>query len=326
MTAVTLGAAHPGAAGSALVLGIAATGIYGMLAISLVLTYRVSRSIGFVQGGIAIFATYLYWWLTTADRLSGHAAVLGRLPALVVVVAAGAAIGLAYGATTTGRLALWPRVRLTTYSLAWMLVLGSAVISLFADRFGRTSAVSGTPAIRAPVASLFGTGRYKLLGAFVTIHQVAILVTLLVLIAGLSVFLLRTRAGTFVRAIADDPEAARWVGVPLRRLGTGVYGGAGAVSALAGVFLATTVGPNFLLLIAIFLRTLVVSVLGGFTSLSLALIGCALVGLGETTLSAEVFGGVSVAQRELIEVGSLFVVIALINRHRRVNVLEAADQ
>ena len=40
---------HSQLVGPALVLGVAAAGLYGLLAVSLVLTYRVSRTIGFVR-------------------------------------------------------------------------------------------------------------------------------------------------------------------------------------------------------------------------------------------------------------------------------------
>ena len=46
---------HSNLVGPAVVLGVAAAGLYGLLAVSLVLTYRVSRTIGFIHGGIAIF-------------------------------------------------------------------------------------------------------------------------------------------------------------------------------------------------------------------------------------------------------------------------------
>ena len=50
--------------GPGLVLGVAAAGLYGLLAIALVLTFRASRTVGFVQGGLALFSCYFYWWLT----------------------------------------------------------------------------------------------------------------------------------------------------------------------------------------------------------------------------------------------------------------------
>ena len=309
-----------------MVLGVAAAGLYGLLSISLVLTYRVSRTIGFVQGGLALFGCYLYWWLTNADEQTGHEALLGAVPAALVVAGFGAVVGVVYGSTVTGKLAAWPRVRLTTYSLGWLLALFAAVGALFSDRFGRVNAFTGSPATRLPIRSMFGDAKYEIAGAVVTIHQVATLVLLVVIIAGLSFLLLRTRTGVFIRAIADDPEAGRWVGVPLGRIGTGVYAFSGALAAFAGVLLASTVGVNFVLVPTVFLRALTVTVLGGFTNLPLALAGCLILGVGENTLSAGLFGTMSGGRREIIIMTVLFGLVVLINHYRKVKVIEAASQ
>ena len=59
----------------ALVNGVAISSLYGVLAIALVLTFRMSRTVAFVHGGIASFAGYLYWWMAAASSSQFH--VLG---------------------------------------------------------------------------------------------------------------------------------------------------------------------------------------------------------------------------------------------------------
>lgn len=307
---------RPGVIGPGVVLGLAAAGLYGLLTVSLVLTYRVSRTVGFVQGGIALWGTFFYWWLTAEGDLVRSDARLARLPGTLVVVATGAVIGAVYGRTVTGRRAAWPRVRLTTYSLGWLLGLGAVVFTVFRQRVAAAQGFA--------IPSVFGNRAFTIVGAVVTIYQVATLTILVVLIGSLSVLMARTRTGTFVRAIADDPEAGRWVGIPLDRVGTAVYGLAGAISGLAGVLLASTVGISFPQVLFVFLRAMTVSVLGGFTSMPLALAGCAVLGVGEAMISAEVFGPVSVASREIIIMGVLFALVFLVNRFRPVRVIEAA--
>lgn len=211
---------RPEVIGPGLVLGVAAAGLYGLLAVSLVLTYRVSRTVGFVNGGIALFGTFLYWWLTAPGDLARSDPRVGRIPGVLLVVVFGAVIGAVYGATVTGKRAAWPRVRLTTYSLGWLLGLGAAVFTLFQQRVAAAQGFT--------IPSVFGNRTFTIFDAVVTIYQVATLAILVALIGLLSVFMLRTRTGIFMRAIADDPEAGRWVGVPLHRVGTGVYALAGA--------------------------------------------------------------------------------------------------
>jgi branched-subunit amino acid ABC-type transport system permease component len=132
-----------------------------------------------------------------------------------------------------------------------------------------------------------------------------------------------TRTGIFIRAIADDVEASRVVGIPLTRMGSGVYIFSGAIAGLAGALLASSVGTALPNILFIFLRALIVAVLGGLTSLPLALAGCLLLGVAETILTAGVFGLVANDQREMIVMGLIFGLVFVINRFRPIRVLEA---
>jgi branched-chain amino acid transport system permease protein len=295
----------------ALVLGVAAAGLYGLLAVSLVLTYRVSRTIGFVQGGIALAGAYLYRSLTIGSEQTTTNEGLGFVPALVITVAAGAAVGAVYGAVVTGkRMANYPRIVVTMFSLASLLLLAGFSTTLI-------------PADEGRVPSAFGTGVVKIIGGVATVHQVATVAILLALVGLLTVALRCTRTGIFIRAIADDVDASRVVGIPLTRMGSSVYVFSGAIAALAGVLLASSVGTAMPNILFIFLRALIVAVLGGLTSLPLALAGCLLLGVAETSLTAGVFGLVPTDQRELLVMGLIFGLVFIINRLRPIRVLEA---
>ena len=295
----------------ALVLGVAAAGLYGLLAVSLVLTYRVSRTIGFVQGGIALAGAYLYRSLTIGSEQTTTNEGLGFVPALVITVAAGAAVGAVYGAVVTGkRMANYPRIVVTMFSLASLLLLAGFSTTLI-------------PADEGRVPSAFGTGVVKIIGGVATVHQVATVAILLALVGLLTVALRCTRTGIFIRAIADDVDASRVVGIPLTRMGSSVYVFSGAIAALAGVLLASSVGTAMPNILFIFLRALIVAVLGGLTSLPLALAGCLLLGVAETSLTAGVFGLVPTDQRELLVMGLIFGLVFVINRLRPIRVLEA---
>ncbi|HEY4409434.1 MAG TPA: branched-chain amino acid ABC transporter permease [Acidimicrobiia bacterium] len=307
---------NPSVIGPGVVLGIASAGLYGLLSVSLVMTYRVSRTIGFVHGGLALFGTFTYWWLTSPRAQLNGAARMGQIPGAMLVTLLGAAIGVVYGFTVTGRLANWPRVRITTYSLGWLLGLGALIITWFNEQ------VQGASTL--PLRSFFGRRTYRFFGAIVTIHQVVTVALLAGLMAVLTFVLLRTRIGIYIRAIADDPDAGRWVGIPLNWVGTGVYAFAGGLSTFAGILLASTVGISVLMVLVVFLRALTVSVLGGFTSLPLALTGCLLLGIGETTLMADLFGPMGPGTREIVIMTTLFGLVFLINRLRRVRLIEIA--
>ena len=65
------------------VSGLASGGVYGSLALALVLIHRATGVINFAQGEMATFSTYIAWTLTTNHGLLVLAGVRGDPPRLV---------------------------------------------------------------------------------------------------------------------------------------------------------------------------------------------------------------------------------------------------
>lgn len=288
-----------------LVMGIVQAGLYGLLPISLVLCYRVSRAIAFVHGGIATGAAVGYWKLTYDENLvPGTHPAWPPLVGLTLVVAAGALVAGAYGAVATSRRVVrQSRMTHTVMSLAAMLLLFGIFTSL------------NVPGFVYPPSPV-GRGSFEFGGAVVTDLRFAILCTTIVLAVGLALFLRLTRAGRHVRAIADDLPAAQWSGVAVARVGIGVFAVSGAISALAGVVIASSVGADPGALLQFLLRGLAVAVIGAMVSLPLALLGAALVSVTETALTAGMFGTVSLGVQELWVNAVLLAAVVLV-LHRR---------
>lgn len=301
---------NAGVLGPALVNGVAQSALYGLLAVALVLTYRMSRSVPFVHGGIATICAYGYWYLA-ADSAQFLTRGLPRLPSLIAIVLLGAALGLAFGSVVTGRMAGWPRVTVTTFSLGGMLLAAGVVGSLWQGAFER-------------VPSPFGDARLQLLGMYVSLHQLITLAILGVTVVCLTYVLSRTRLGIYIRAIADDVEAAGMVGVPVQRVALGVWTFAGGVAGLSGALITPMSTLTELVVLFVLLRSLAGAVLGGFDSLPLALLGAIMFGLVESVIGGAVFGPVSSGAREAFLMVLLFGGILIIARRRpaAINLME----
>ncbi len=108
------------------------------------------------------------------------------------------------------------------------------------------------------------------------------------LMAALGLFLARTRWGFAIRAVAQDLDAARTLGVPVTRLYPVTMGLASALAGVGGVFLGAlyfaspTAGDLPLL------QALIVVVLGGLGSLSGTLYAAYLVGLMQAFCEVEI--------------------------------------
>lgn len=302
------------ALGPAVVNGITTAALYGVIAVALVLSFRMSRTVAFVHGGIAMLAGYLYWYLTFP---SAYFPDTKRWPAglaVAFIVVVGAVVGLVYGTLVMGRMKTWPRVTVTTFSLGVMLLVAGLMASIW---IGLSEDITGP----------FGKVHYRVFGQLVSRNEIAELVSLIVLVAVLTYVLNRTRTGTYVRAIADDLEAAQLMGIPVERVGTGVWAISGMVSALAGILIAAEINVSLASFLLVMLRAFTVSMLGGFNSLPLVIVGGLLFGLTESTIGGGVFGTVDSGAREIVLMvfllGAIYALYRFGNKATQTELLEA---
>ncbi len=277
-----------------LVIGIAEAGLYALLPIALVLSYRVSRTIAFVHGGIASSAALLYWWLVfDVEWLPGYRPTLPPFVGFVLVIAMGAALGAGYGmAVTLPKIAALPKMTLTVASLGAMMLA-----------IGFFSTTLNVPPESIP-PSPFGTGGVTIFGVVLTTLRATTLAIAVGLCVLLALFLAKSRTGRHLKAISDDLEASAWCGVPVAKLGTGVHTGAGAIAAMAGVLIAAQSGPDPINLITFLLRGLTVAIVGGLMSLPLALGAALVLGVVQSALVVGIVGSdtgaYSIGRQELI--------------------------
>ena len=160
----------------------------------------------------------------------------------------------------------------------------------------------------------FGNHKFHIGIQTVTLHQVMTLVILAGVVVGFTLLMQQTRFGIYVRAVADNVEASKLVGVPIGTVGTAVYAFSGAISALGGILLGNYIGTDTTSILFVFLRAMIVCVLGAFASIPLALAGALVLALLDSMLKADVFGHVDNGLREVIVVGILFSAVLLIDR------------
>ncbi|MEA2499564.1 MAG: branched-chain amino acid transport system permease protein [Actinomycetota bacterium] len=217
------------------VSGIAAGAVYGLVGTGYALVYRLTGVVHFALGelvGLTIFCTLFFAAGTgtvTRTNLSPgrYAASLGG--GLVVAVASGVVFYL---------VAVRPFLRRGS-TIGWV---GGAVAITFVVRglleagFRRESYVFPDPFS----FERFGDGGLIDLGhgASLPVRTFFVIGVALLLAVAAAAFLDRTRTGRGLRAIAEDPEAARLMGVPSDRLLAIAFALAGGVAGLAAVIAA----------------------------------------------------------------------------------------
>lgn len=291
-----------------LVLGILQAGMYGILPIAIVLSYRISRTIAFVHGGIALAGALAYRVMTqgTGTFLDLEKQPIHPRMAILIVMGMGAVLGALYGAVVMSRtISALPGITLTVISLGTMLL----TIAL-AAKILRPGGLAVAPTPFTEESTMIG-------GYPVNGHRAATFAIVVLLVIVLALVLNTTYTGLSIRAIADDLEASIWCGAKLRYIGTGVYGVSGAVAALAGSLYCATVAAGLESMLQLFMTGLILAVVGGLRSVPLALAGALMFGILETALRVGFFGEMKGGFQELIQDVALFLLILFVARTRK---------
>jgi branched-subunit amino acid ABC-type transport system permease component len=243
-----------------LVIGLANGTIYALVAIGVVITYRISRVVNLAQGAIGVFSVFVF-----------HYTLMGTLGLPVWVASLGAlAVGAALGAGVE-RFTVRPvrsrgSLAKLTVSVAVLLLLSELTVQVWGPD-------------NPTVASVFPDTPVRIGETGVTVHQLASAAAVVLLCTGLYLLLSRTSLGSGISAIAQDPGAARIIGLPVSRITAITWAIGGASAALAGLLYVHLNSLDQISLTFVLISSLVAAVLGGFDSLPLAGLGGLAVGL-----------------------------------------------
>lgn len=132
-----------------------------------------------------------------------------------------------------------------------------------------------------PLAEPFGSVPWSFGGAYIKPFQVFIIGVVLVVFVGLAVLLNRTSFGMAARAIGDDEEVARIVGINTPVIIAIIFFLGAAISALGGILLGEDIGIRPQMGLLLLLKGWIASVVGGIGNIQGALLGGFLLGMVE---------------------------------------------
>lgn len=252
-----------------LVNGLAVGCIYGLVALGFVLIYKAGEVVNFAQGELVMLGAFAAFTFVVQFGLNYW---IG----LVLAVAAMAVFGGLLDMVVVRRIVGQPQFSTV------MLTIGIGVVM----RSG--AAMVWGPETRS-LPTPFDATTFYFGGVVLSAVYLAILATTTLLGLLLFCFFRFTRIGVAMQAASQNQLAAYCMGIPVKRLLSGVWALSAVVATIAGVMLApiNLVDTN---LGAVGLKAFAAAVIGGFGSVPGAVLGGILLGL------IDLFSGVYLPQ------------------------------
>lgn len=242
--------------------GIAQGCVYGLIALSFVLIYKATETVSFAQGDIMMVGAFLGFVSTTVAGLPFWLTI----PIVIV--------GTSLLGVVIERVVIRPMLGQPVFAIV-MLTLGlgyfiRGIVTMIPD--------IGTNTQAFPVP--YKDQIIRLGGLMLAAEHVAVIAVTAVLCALLFVMFKYSKVGIAMQATSQNQLAAYYMGIPVKRLNSLVWGLAGALAAIAGILLApiTFVYVNMGF---IGLKAFPAAVVGGFGSLPGAIVGGLIIGLLE---------------------------------------------
>jgi branched-chain amino acid transport system permease protein len=249
------------------VSGLATGGIYGSLALALVMIYQATDVVNYAQGEMAMFSTYLAWTMLNAGLPYWVA-----FAATLVVAFVG---GLLIERVVIRPVEQAPILTIVIVCIGLLVILNSMAGWIYSY-------------IQKPFPSPFPSRPIRLGAVVFGAHDLgAIGVTLLVLF-GLYVFFRHTSLGLAMRAAAQNAPSSRLCGIRVGWMLAIGWGLAALVGAVAGMMVAPVVFLDPNMMSGILIYAFASATLGGFTSPGGAVLGGLIVGVVENLVGTYV--------------------------------------
>ena len=243
--------------------GLLTGGIYALIGIGLTIVFGVMRVVNFAHGALVMVGMYATYFLFTYARIDPFLSLVIVMPGMFLagVLLQQSLIAPVLRAPERNQILLTEGVSIVLINTA-LLLFTSNYLTMTTSYAGATLHLGGVSLSKPQM------------GAF----AIAVVIT-----GAVYVFLMRTGIGRQIRAAAQDAEAARLLGINIRRVqaltfGLGVAAAGAAGSLLMPIYyrVEPNAGSPFTL------KAFVVVVLGGMGSVTGALIGGIVLGIAES--------------------------------------------
>ncbi|MEK7650309.1 MAG: branched-chain amino acid ABC transporter permease [Patescibacteria group bacterium] len=241
---------------------IIAGAIYTMIALGFNLIYSTVKFFDLSYGVMMAIGGYGVYWLYKIIGLN-----LGLSVVLAILLAGLVGYLADYFVYRPLRRRKASTMVLLVASLGIFTALQAVIAILFSSQFQTLSA---------------GEGKiYEVIGGAITGVQLVILASGLLIMLALAFFLNRTRFGRAIKAVGDDEEVARVVGINTDKIISFVFFLSAAIGGLAGVLVGFDTGIEPTMGLNLLLKGVIAAIVGGIGNIYGGVLGAFLLGTVE---------------------------------------------
>lgn len=241
-----------------IVAGIVLGSMYALASLGLVLIYRTSGVVNFAQGAMGMFGTFVAWQMIMEW---GWPKPIG----VILAVAFGAVMGYVVERFTIRPLrGPLPRVVVT---LGWLLILQAGAGLLW-----------GFSGFHDQII-LFPIRGIEVAGFAVGVDQMILIAITAALAGGIAVALKKTSFGITLRAVSDDIDSAKLLGLRATRITAGTWMIGGALATLAGVLLSPSQPLDTVQMTLLITQAYAAAMVGRLVSLPMTFAGAIVLGV-----------------------------------------------
>jgi len=248
-----------------LILNSIITGaIYTLVALGFNFIYGAQKFFNLAHGTMAAIGGYAVFYFAKTLGLDTYVAII-----LGVALAGLVGFGLDKFIYLPLRRRKASNMVLLVASLGAMTVLQAVIAILFSSRFKTLSGNVDTQKL------------FTILGGVITQTQLVILLSAALIMVGLVVLLYKTQFGKAIRAISDDEEVARIIGINTNKIIGYVFFIGSAIAGFAGILIGFDVGIEPTMGLSLLLKGVIASIIGGIGNIYGGVLGAFLLGFVE---------------------------------------------
>jgi len=247
---------------STLISGLSLGSIYALIALGYTMVYGIAKMLNFAHGDVIMVGAFA---VITSVSMLGLPPVVSILISIVCCVVLGVCIErIAYKPLRKS-----PPLAVLITAIGVSYFLQSLALLIFGSTQHSFPKIINMPAITLGELTIRGN----------------MLITLLIttaIMAGMSIFINKSKTGKAMRAVSEDRDAAELMGISVNRTITITFAIGSALAAVAGLFYGTTygfIGPYTGSMPGI--KAFVAAVFGGIGSMPGAMLGGILLGVIE---------------------------------------------